>query len=206
MFLCLKFSYFFGGDIWSENCVVIFAVIVHFIDAEWKLHNRLVVCKGLHNIAHTGVNLVVITYKGLFEAGVGPDINTIHEDLHVCTPDEGSNMLNVCVEIEGMGCVCHREQNCLGTALSLPCYQPVIKKIKAACAHFHRSNKVNGRVYPCPFCICCHIASIQYIIYIYIYVCVCVCIYVYIYICICICIYMVYIYICVYMYMYMLHI
>ena len=34
-----------------------------------------------------------ITYKGLCEAGVGPDINTIYEDIHVCTPDGDSNML-----------------------------------------------------------------------------------------------------------------
>ena len=95
----------------------------------------------MNTTAHTGENIANITYKGLFEAGLGPDLDTIHEDIHVCTPDEGSNMLKAWGKIEGAGCVCHREQNCLGSALSLPCIIPIIKKIKAACAHFHRSDK-----------------------------------------------------------------
>jgi hypothetical protein len=98
--------------------------------------------------AHTGENIAKITYKGLFEAGVGPDLDTIHEDIHVCTPDEGSNMLKAWGKIEGAGCVCHREQNCLGAALSLPCIIPIIKKIKATCAHFHRSDKVRSNSIP----------------------------------------------------------
>ena len=80
-------------DIWSENSVAIFAVMVHFIDSDWKLNTRLAVCKGLDKITHTGNNIADITYKGLFDAGVGPELETIHEDIHICTPDEGSNML-----------------------------------------------------------------------------------------------------------------
>ena len=106
--------------------MAIFAIIVHFIDAEFKLHNRLALCKGLNKIAHTGANLADITYKGLLEAGVGEDIDTLHEDIHVCTPDEGSNMLKAWGKIEGAGCVCHREQNCLGAALSVPSILPLI--------------------------------------------------------------------------------
>jgi hypothetical protein len=142
---CILISIFmssFAGDIWSENGIAIFAIMVHFIDSEWKLNTRLALCKGLDKIAHTGDNIEDITYKGLFDAGLGPDLATIHEDIHVCTPDEGSNMLKAWGKIEGAGCVCHRQQNCLGAALSLPCILPILKKIKAACAHFHRSDKV----------------------------------------------------------------
>ena len=53
--------------------------------------------------AHTCENIANITYKGLFEAGLGPDLDTIHEDIHVCTPDEGSNMLKAWGKIEGAG-------------------------------------------------------------------------------------------------------
>ena len=137
-----------AGDIWSENGIAIFAVMVHFIDSDWKLNTRLAVCKGLDKITHTGNNIADITYKGLFDAGVGPDLETIHEDIHICTPDEGSNMLKAWGKIEGAGCVCHREQNCLGAALTLPGILPVLKKIKSACAHFHRSDKVIAHVDP----------------------------------------------------------
>ena len=88
------FDFFFcyAGDVWSENGVAIFAIIVHFIDANLRLNNRLVLCKGLHDIAQSFTNLAVITYKGLFEASAGPDINTFHEDIQVYIPDEGSDM------------------------------------------------------------------------------------------------------------------
>jgi len=132
--------------------------MVHFIDSECKLNTRLALCKGLDRIAHTGDNIADINYKGLFEAGVGSDLDTIHEDIHVCTPDEGSNMLKAWGKIEGAGCVCHREQNCLGAALSLPCILPVLKKIKVACAHFHRSYKALARVKPLSL-FCCDLVG-----------------------------------------------
>ncbi len=84
----------------------------------------------------------------MFEADLGPDLDTIIEDIHVCTPDEGSNMLKAWGKMEGAGCVCHCEQNCLGSALSLPCIISILKKIKAACAHFHRSDKVPANSIP----------------------------------------------------------
>ncbi len=51
-------------------------------------------------------------------------------------------MLSGWAEIEGTGCVCHREQNCLGKALSVDVIQDVLKKIKSTCAHFHCFDKV----------------------------------------------------------------
>jgi hypothetical protein len=45
-------------DTWSENAVVIFAVFIHFIDAVWKLNNRLAMCNGLDSIAHIGTNII----------------------------------------------------------------------------------------------------------------------------------------------------
>ena len=65
------------GDIWSENGIAIFAIMVHFIDSEWKLNTRLALCKGLDKIAHTGDNIADITYKGLFDAGMGPVLDII---------------------------------------------------------------------------------------------------------------------------------
>ncbi len=43
----------YAGDIWSENRIAIFAIMVHFIDFDWKLNTRLALCKGLDKIAHT---------------------------------------------------------------------------------------------------------------------------------------------------------
>ena len=56
----LMFSY--TGDIWSENGIAIFTIMVHFIDSDWKLNTRLALCKGLDKIAHTGDIIDNITY------------------------------------------------------------------------------------------------------------------------------------------------
>ncbi len=137
-----------AGDIWSENKIAIFAITVHLTDSEWKKNTRMALCNGLDKIAHTGDNIADITYKGIFDAEMEPDLDTIHEDIHVYIPDEGSNMLKARRKIEVAGCMCHREQNSLGAALSLLGILPVLKKIKAACAHFHRSDKLLAYVDP----------------------------------------------------------
>ena len=74
--------------------------------------------------------------------GVGDDDTPVQDCIHVCTPDEGSNMLKGWSGYEGAGCVCHRQQNCLGTSLEIEDIKPIIKKVKGVCAHFHRSDKV----------------------------------------------------------------
>lgn len=62
-------------------------------------------------------------------------------------------MLAAWKEIEGAGCCCHREQNCLKSALSVPEVVPLIKKVKGACAHFHRTHKVSLNYSPnLPIC------------------------------------------------------
>ena len=42
------------GDIWSENGISLFAVIVHYIDKDWILNTKLAICKGMGDLAHTG--------------------------------------------------------------------------------------------------------------------------------------------------------
>ena len=109
-------------------------------------------------------------------------------------------------------------------ALLLTCILPVIKKIKAACAHFHRSdNKVIRYACISSFsfslfemllctCICCTVvvdallflpAHINSTLFMYINVCTneYICVYLYIYIYLSISIYIC-IYICVYIYIY----
>jgi len=43
---------------------------------------------------------------------------------------------------KGIGCVCHRQKNCLGTSLEIDDIKSVIKNFNSVCAHFHRSYKV----------------------------------------------------------------
>ncbi len=135
------------GDIWSENGISLFAVLVHFIDKDWDMNTRLAICKGMGTMAHTGENIWTLTYEGLVSVGLCESVEEVPGNIHMCTPDEGSNMLSAWKEMEGAGCVCHRENNCLGTALSSPGTSVVLKKLKSICAHFHRSDKVSC-VYP----------------------------------------------------------
>jgi hypothetical protein len=74
--------------------------------------------------------------------GIGESKESVPSYIHTSTPDEGSNMLAGWIEFEGAGCVCHRENNCLGKAMSCDAIAPLLKKIKGICAHFHRTDKV----------------------------------------------------------------
>jgi hypothetical protein len=107
------------GDIWSENGISIFLTVIHYIDSDWLMQNRLGICKGLGDMAHTGEVTRKLTYDGLLKIGIGNPKE--YEDLplyiHMCTPYEGSNMLNAWKSIEGTGCVCHRQQTRLGNAM-----------------------------------------------------------------------------------------
>ncbi len=51
--------------------------------------------------------------------------------------------------MEGSGCVCHREHNCLGGALSVESIKSLLKNIKDICAHFYRSDKVHSHCDDC---------------------------------------------------------
>ncbi len=56
-------------DIWSENGIAIFPVMVHFIDLELKLNTRLAICKVLDKITHIGNNIADLTYKDSLTRG-----------------------------------------------------------------------------------------------------------------------------------------
>ena len=118
------------GDIWSENETSIFAVAIHYIDSDWLVQNRLDICKGLGEMAHTWEVIRKLTYNELLNIGIGnpTEYENIPSYVHMCTPDKGSNMLKAWKDIEGAGSVCHRQQTCLGKAMSCPSIQPLLKK------------------------------------------------------------------------------
>ena len=132
----------FAGDIWGENGISLFAVIVHFIHKDWILNTKLAMCKGMGFVTHTGDTIKEMPYEGLYSMGIGEFKESVPTYIHTSTPDEGSNMLAGWIEFEGAGCVCHRENNCLVIAMSCDAIAPLLNKIKRVCAHFHRTDKV----------------------------------------------------------------
>ena len=128
-----------------------FAVLVHFIDAQWEYHARLAICKGLADNPHTGEVISDITKKGLLDIGLGDADTLVQDCIHSCTLDEGSNMLKGWKGFEGEGCVCHRQQNCLAASLELQDIKPIITNIKGICAHFHRTHTVIYIAFPISF-------------------------------------------------------
>lgn len=75
--------------------------------------------------------------------GVGQTQQEVCDHVHGCTPDEGANMLSAWKMFEGAGCVCHRAQNCLKSAVDVTVdAKAVFDKVRGIVAHFHRSTKV----------------------------------------------------------------
>ena len=119
------------------------------IDSDWELQTRLVFAKGLEDLPHTGENIMKLTYEGLHTCGIDKSVVDENKGIHMCKSDEESNMIKACKEMEGPGCVCHREQNCLGGALSIESFNPLSKNIKGICAHFYRSDKEHSHFAYC---------------------------------------------------------
>jgi len=96
-------------------------------------------------MAHKGEVIRKLTYDGLLKIGIGnpKEYEDVPLYIHMCTPDEWSNMLKAWKSIEGAGCVCHSQQTCLRKAMSCSSIQSLLKKLKWICTHFHMSNKVS---------------------------------------------------------------
>jgi hypothetical protein len=108
------------------------------------MNNRLAICKGMGIMAHVGDNIRDLTYTGLLYVGLCETIEEVPGNIYIYTSDEGNKMIAAWKEMmEGTCCVCRRENNCLGSALSSVGIASVLKKLKGICVHFHRSDKVS---------------------------------------------------------------
>ena len=48
-----------SGDIWSENGVSLFAVLMHWISSNWTMEQHLVICEPYGELKHTGECCIV---------------------------------------------------------------------------------------------------------------------------------------------------
>ena len=135
-----------AGDIWSENGVSLLAIVGYWIDKDFIMNEKLLVCHPFSSVDHTGDNIRRITLQGLVDIGVADNVNEVADHVHGCTPDEGANMLKAWAIFEGAGCVCHRANNCLHESLREEDATSLIRKVKGICSHFHRSIKVSPNV------------------------------------------------------------
>lgn len=150
MYTCTDLTYLWIiGDIWSENGDSILVVMGYWIDCNFIMNEKLLVCQPFSASEHTGDNIRRVTLQGLVDMGIANNTNEVADHVHGCTPDEGSNMLKAWKIFEGAGCVCHRANNCLQDALKEDGISFLIGKVKGICAHFHRSIKVFFEFFVC---------------------------------------------------------
>ncbi len=72
------------GDIWSENGIAIYAVMLHYIDSDWEIQARLAFAKGLEDLPHNGENIIKLTCEGLHSCGIGKSVMEVKEDIFIC--------------------------------------------------------------------------------------------------------------------------
>ena len=133
-------------DIWSEDGKSILAVMVYFIDNVFKLHEKLAFAVPFSDIEHKGDEIEREVKKVLASLGIGlynPEakIDTVADETHASTTDEGSNVVKALKGFEGSGCVDHKIQNCLEHATRGDRITQVTKKCQRIVAHFRRSDK-----------------------------------------------------------------
>ena len=162
-----------SADIWGENGKSIYGLLVYYIDSKFQLHEKCVAAEPYSEVMHNGENIAHTTKGHLSGVGVGKyepdnDIDTVGQEVHGSTTDQGSNMVKAFEKFEGAACVNHRLNNSLKCALEVPKIAAVVKKVRTSClvpdmiaknhlqcyhnascvhqvkgiaAHFHRSNK-----------------------------------------------------------------
>ena len=133
-------------DIWSDGMLSILAVLVYYIDDEFKLNEKLAWAVPYSEVEHTGENIEKSVKKVLADLGVGqyiPDdnIDTVGEEIHASTADEGSNVVKALKSFEGAGCADHKLQNAMEHASRGDVITTLTKKCRGIVAHFRRSNK-----------------------------------------------------------------
>mgnify|MGYP006281558335 CR=1 FL=1 len=136
-------AYFHAGDIWSENGISLLAIMGYWIDSNFTMNEKVLICEPFSSHDHTGDNIKEVTLQGLVLAGVADNIHDVWEHVHACTPDEGANILRAWEIIEGAGYICLRAVHCQKYALKGDTVSLIVKKVKGICAHFHRSVKVS---------------------------------------------------------------
>jgi hypothetical protein len=152
------------GDILGENGISMLAITGYWIDDQWVFKEVLLQCVAFTKERHTGEQikkktLEILVSKNMFglfvwalkvmcyvvqsSHGLGDSEEEIKSHVHGCTPDEGANMLKAWQIFEGAGCVCHRAQNALKTAIDADSRgKALFAKVRGIVAHFHRSIKV----------------------------------------------------------------
>ena len=134
-------------DIWSDGFMSILAILVYYIDDEFILHEKLAWAVPYSEIEHTGVEIEKSVKKVLSEVlGIGEyrpedNIDTVGQEIHASTADEGSNVVKALKSFEGAGCADHKLQNAMETASRGDVITTLTKKCRGIVAHFRRSNK-----------------------------------------------------------------
>ena len=74
-----------AGDIWSENGAALFAVLLHWVGPDWKMHTRLVSCVPFSKFAHTADNISTFTKERLSSIGLGP-VDSVMKNVFAKVP------------------------------------------------------------------------------------------------------------------------
>ena len=144
-------------DIWGEGGKSILGLMVYYIDADFKMQEKLLKAVPFSDVNHNAEEIEKALKKALANWGVGVyDENfkcprtglvelrdTVGDFVHGCTSDEASNMVKALWDIEGGPCRCHKIQNSLKFAMKGDKIQAVEKKCRGIVAHFRRSDKVS---------------------------------------------------------------
>ena len=73
-----------SGDVWGENGISLFAILVHWVSPDFKMQTRLASCNPFSDASHTSDNIMQRTKKRLASLGIGElndDVDTVFENV-----------------------------------------------------------------------------------------------------------------------------
>jgi hypothetical protein len=134
------------ADIWGEDGKSLYGVLVYFITSDFVMQEKLILAKPFSDVAHVWQEIEKATKQCLAGYGIGQydpasKLDSVGDEVHGSTTDEGSNIKKAFKDFEGAPCTCHQLQNALKHSMKGDFMQTLERKVRGIVAHFRRSNK-----------------------------------------------------------------
>ncbi|KAK3277244.1 hypothetical protein CYMTET_14736 [Cymbomonas tetramitiformis] len=142
-----------AGDIWSEGGIAIFGVLVYWMDADFKIQERLVGAIPFSGVRHTGLEVEKAAKTACADFGIGEfgisrggehDEEVVYKDtvrhfVHCTVSDNASNIVNGWKCFDGHECSCHTLALTVRAFLEHPKVKQVFVKLRGMTGHFNHS-------------------------------------------------------------------
>ncbi|KAK3244783.1 hypothetical protein CYMTET_45618 [Cymbomonas tetramitiformis] len=139
-----------GGDVWSQSGASIFGILLHWLDEDFNLHEKVLGAIPFSSVRHNADQLEKATKKACTDVGLGQYeltgeedarivVDTVADYIRATCSDNASNMLAAWKCFDGHECIDHTLALVVKTFLEHPVVKSVFSKLRGMTTHFNHS-------------------------------------------------------------------